>query len=108
MVERVENRGEEYSIIVCRCEDVTLGEITDAVAKGYATVDEIKHYLRAGMGPCQGRTCGHLMAQIIARETGRPVAEVWPMRARPPYHLVPFSTILHEPGEAVAFPKGGE
>jgi NAD(P)H-nitrite reductase large subunit len=98
---------EEDAIIVCRCEDVTLGEITDAIAKGYATVDEIKHYLRAGMGPCQGRTCGHLMAQIIARETGRPIAEVWPMRARPPYHLVPFATILSESDEAVMFPNEG-
>jgi bacterioferritin-associated ferredoxin len=99
---------EEDEIIICRCEDVTLGEIKDAIARGYATVNEIKNYLRAGMGPCQGRTCGHLVAQVIARETGRPIEEVWPMRARPPYHLVPFSTILAESGEAVAFSKGGE
>ncbi|OGD79719.1 MAG: hypothetical protein A2Y64_06345 [Candidatus Coatesbacteria bacterium RBG_13_66_14] len=99
---------EDDSTIICRCEDITLGEIKQAVARGYATVDEIKHYLRAGMGPCQGRTCGHLVAQVVARETGRPVAEVWPMRARPPYHLVPFSTILAETGGTVAFPKVGD
>ncbi len=97
---------QDDSIIICRCEDITLGEIKKAVALGYSTVDEIKHFLRAGMGPCQGRTCGHLVAQVISRETGRPVAEVWPMRARPPYHLVPFATILNEPGGAVA-PGGG-
>ena len=89
--------SEEDAIIICRCEDVTLGEIKGAVARGYATVDEVKHFLRTGMGPCQGRTCGHLVARIISRETGRPLEEVWPMRARPPYHLVPFSTILNEP-----------
>jgi len=78
----------EDEIIICRCEDISLAEIREAIARGYTTVEEIKHYLRAGMGPCQGRTCGHLIAGIIRRETGRSVEEVWPMRARPPYHPV--------------------
>ena len=62
-------------VIICRCEDVTYGEIADAIDDGLTTTEEIKRVLRCGMGPCQGRTCSRLIARMIAERTGAPVAD---------------------------------
>jgi bacterioferritin-associated ferredoxin len=75
-------------IIVCRCEDVTLGEIRKVIREGATTLDEVKRITRAGMGPCQGRTCRLLIAGEIARFLGRPVSEVLQSRYRPPFKPV--------------------
>ena len=40
--------------IICRCEEVTKGEIRRAVHDGMFTITEIRRYLRCGMGLCQG------------------------------------------------------
>lgn len=75
-------------IIVCRCEDVSLGEIRRAIREGATTMDEVRRITRAGMGPCQGRTCRLLIAAELARATGVPVAEVLPSTFRPPVKAV--------------------
>jgi NAD(P)H-nitrite reductase large subunit len=56
-------------MIICRCEEITRGEIRQAVHEGMRTMNEVKRYLRAGMGLCQGQTCGRLVRDIIAKET---------------------------------------
>jgi NAD(P)H-nitrite reductase large subunit len=71
-------------VIICRCEDVTYGEIVEAIDSGLTTTEEIKRILRCGMGPCQGRTCSRLIARIIAERTGRPLADVAHPAMRPP------------------------
>jgi len=92
----------EESTIICRCEDVTLKEIRDLIRQGYTSIDEIKRLLRAGMGPCQGRTCRNLIAQEIAKHTGIPISEVTPGRFRPPTRPVKLGVIAAgaEGGEA--------
>jgi bacterioferritin-associated ferredoxin len=74
----------EDSIIVCRCEDVTLGEIRKAIREGAVTLDEVKRITRAGMGPCQGRTCRLLVAGEIARFCGKHVSGILQSKYRPP------------------------
>ena len=71
-------------VIVCRCEDVTYGEIEDAIERGLETAEEIKRILRCGMGPCQGRTCSRLIARMIAEKTGKRPADVAHPVVRPP------------------------
>ena len=71
-------------IIICRCEDVTLGDIRRAIREGATTMDEVRRVTRAGMGPCQGRTCRLLVAAELARQLKKPVGEVLPSRFRPP------------------------
>ena len=71
------------NIIVCRCEDLTLADIRKAIAEGYKTIDEIKRVTRAGMGPCQGRTCRPIIAQEISRHYGIPIEEVTMPTFRP-------------------------
>jgi len=74
----------DKDIIICRCEDITLEEIRKLIAEGYQTIDEIKRVSRAGMGPCQGRTCRMLIAQELARAYGVSVDEVLMPTFRPP------------------------
>ncbi len=71
-------RNPDYGIIVCRCEEVSKGEILDALNSGLCvpTVDGIKRRLRPGMGRCQGGFCSPLVIQIIAEHQGIPVSEV--------------------------------
>ncbi len=57
-------------MIICRCEEITRGEIRRAVHDGMRTLTEIRRYLRAGMGLCQGQTCGLLVRGIVAQELG--------------------------------------
>ena len=47
--------------------------------------NQAKAFLRAGMGPCQGRLCGTTVAELMAEIHGRPVAEIGTYRVRPPF-----------------------
>lgn len=71
-------------LIICRCEEVTKGEIRKAVHEGMFTMTEVRRYLRTGMGLCQGQTCGRLVKNIIARELGVSPAELEPATSRAP------------------------
>ncbi len=84
--------------IICRCADVTLGEIKEVIRKGYTTLDEIKRLTRAGMGQCQGKTCRNLLLQVIANELHVPVTEIELSRLRPPSVTIPLELLAKEDG----------
>lgn len=44
----------EDHVIICRCEEITYGEIKQAIRDGATTLDGIKRVTRAGKGLCQG------------------------------------------------------
>ena len=48
-------------MLVCRCEEVTKGEIRRAIHDGMYTMAEVRRFLRQGMGLCQGQTCTKLV-----------------------------------------------
>ena len=77
-------------LIVCRCEEVTVGEIKKAIAEGARTVEGIKKRTRAGMGLCQGRTCSKLVSRILGSETGLKPDEIKPDTVRMPIKPVAF------------------
>ncbi len=56
--------------IVCRCEDVTREELETAIDAGACDMNQLKHFTRAGMGPCQGRMCGETVADLLAARVG--------------------------------------
>ncbi|HPJ89516.1 MAG TPA: NAD(P)/FAD-dependent oxidoreductase [Thermotogota bacterium] len=60
----------DYGEIVCRCEEISKGEIRDALHSPIPvkTVDGVKRRVRAGMGRCQGGFCKPLVVEIIAEE----------------------------------------
>lgn len=78
-------------LIICRCEEITRGEIKEAIRNGLQTVSGVKRITRAGMGLCQGQTCERLVTQILARELGRPAAELEPLTARAPVRPLPLA-----------------
>jgi NAD(P)H-nitrite reductase large subunit len=69
---------------LCRCEEVSAGDIRRAIHEGHESPNAVKFYTRCGMGPCQGRQCADPVAQLVAFETGRDPADVLPYRVRPP------------------------
>jgi len=91
----------ETSTMLCRCEDITLEQIQDCIAAGFRTIDEIKRVTRAGMGPCQGRTCRLLIAQELSGHYGIPMEEVLMPTFRPPVKPIPMGVL------ADAYQEGG-
>jgi NAD(P)H-nitrite reductase large subunit len=75
-------------LIICRCEEITKGEIRRAIHEGMVTVAELRRFLRAGMGLCQGQTCGRLVKGLLAGELGLNPAELEPAQSRPPLRPV--------------------
>ncbi len=67
-----------YGSIVCRCEQISEGEIVDAIRRtpGAVSMDGIKRRVRAGMGRCQGGFCTPRVMEILARERGVSVQSV--------------------------------
>ena len=65
-------KNPDYGIIVCRCEEVSKGEILDALRSPICvpTVDAVKKRVRPGMGRCQGGFCSPLVIGIIAYYLG--------------------------------------
>jgi NADPH-dependent 2,4-dienoyl-CoA reductase/sulfur reductase-like enzyme len=84
--------------IVCRCEEVTAGQITETVALGVTGPNQLKSFLRCGMGPCQGRQCGLTVTELIAQERGATPDQVGYYRLRPPVKPITL-------GELAAWPQ---
>lgn len=75
---RLVKEDPRFGTIVCRCEQVTEGEIVRAIRENppATTIDAVKRRTRAGMGRCQGGFCQPQVAEIIARERNIPLEEV--------------------------------
>lgn len=56
--------------ILCRCEDITLEEVLDAIARGFRDPESLKRFTAYATGPCQGKECIPLALAVLARETG--------------------------------------
>lgn len=67
-----------YGKIVCRCEQISEGEILDAIRRnpGARDMDSIKRRTRSGMGRCQGGFCGPQVMALLSRELGIGMEEV--------------------------------
>ena len=76
--------ADDDDMIICRCEEITKGEIKAAIRNGMHTVNGVKRVTRAGMGLCQGQTCQRLVIQIIAEELRKSAADIEPTTARGP------------------------
>lgn len=91
----------ENNTIICRCEDLTRERIQECIQMGCRTIDEIKRVTRAGMGPCQGRTCRMLIAQELSNYYHIPMEEVMMSSFRPPVKPIPMGVL------ADAYEEGG-
>ncbi|MFW5855720.1 MAG: (2Fe-2S)-binding protein, partial [Bacillota bacterium] len=84
------------STIICRCEDITLGELRQMIKEGFTTLDEIKRISRLGMGPCRGSTCLTLAAREIARLTDKKIEDIKMPTNRPPLSGIKLSELAGE------------
>ena len=91
--------GADDDMLICRCEEITKGEIRRAVHDGMWTMTEIRRYLRCGMGLCQGQTCARLVKGIVARELGVPVSELEPATSRSPMRPIEMRIFANEATE---------
>ena len=85
---------DDDDVIVCRCEEVTKGEIRRAIAEGAATVSAVKRRTRAGMGLCQGRTCSKIISRMLKEANGG--ENPLPDTARFPLKPVEFGVFLKD------------
>jgi len=81
------------TVTVCRCEEVTVGDVRAAARAGAIGTNQVKVFTRAGMGPCQGRQCGLSVARLMADATGRPIGEVELPRSRFPLPPIPLGAL---------------
>lgn len=72
------NDNPDYGVIICRCEEISKGEIIESLRRSVScnTLDGVKRRVRPGMGRCQGGFCSPLVAQIIAEEKGIELKDV--------------------------------
>lgn len=70
--------------IVCRCEEVTAGQIREVAGMGCQGPNQAKAFVRCGMGWCQGRFCGLTVSEILADVRGTSLSQTGYFRLRPP------------------------
>lgn len=88
--------------VVCRCEEITAGEIRRVASLGCSGPNQMKSFTRCGMGPCQGRMCGVTVSEILAHENGQTVEETGYYRLRPPFKPITLGQL------ASAAPPAGQ
>ena len=86
---RDENRVPQDDVLVCRCEEVTAGDVRRFVELGCEGPNQAKSFGRCGMGPCQGRLCGLTVTEVIADARKVSPATVGYYRIRPPIKPLP-------------------
>ena len=77
-------------LILCRCEEVSVGEVRAVVDEGHWEINRVKAHCRVGMGRCQGRMCGLAAAEIIAERSGREIENIGRLRGQAPIKPLPF------------------
>ena len=76
--------------LICRCEEVSAGDIRRVVKEGHWEINRVKATCRVGMGRCQGRLCASATAELVATCSGRPIDEIGRMRTQAPIKPLPF------------------
>ena len=88
--------------VICRCEDVTMGNIRKTLSDGFQTPGAIKRATRIGMGRCQGRICGSVLYDIVAAYTKKPGSKIPLLSVRPPVKPISLGSLVVGPEECEA------
>jgi thioredoxin reductase/bacterioferritin-associated ferredoxin len=80
--------------IICRCEELTLQQIREAMHGTTTTLNDVKRQTRLGMGYCQGRMCFAATSGIVERELGLNPGSVGYGTARVPVKPIPIRLLL--------------
>ncbi|CVI64473.1 NAD(P)/FAD-dependent oxidoreductase (plasmid) [Agrobacterium leguminum] len=83
--------------IVCRCEEITVRKLREAIALGPPGPNQLKTFIRCGMGQCQGRLCAATVTEIMAEERKVSPGDVGTYRLRSPVKPVRLAELAHLP-----------
>lgn len=78
--------------IVCRCEDITAGELRGAIEAGAKTINALKFATRCGMGPCGGRMCAEAASALMECK-GIDRVRIGQFTARPPLRPISLGAV---------------
>lgn len=78
---------------MCRCEDITLAEVEECLAKGFDDIESVKRYTGLATGPCQGKSCLALCLDVMAERLGLEPGELALTRLRPPVSPVALGVL---------------
>jgi NADPH-dependent 2,4-dienoyl-CoA reductase/sulfur reductase-like enzyme len=95
-------RRPDGDTIVCRCEEVTAQQVIDAAKQGCTGPNQLKSFLRCGMGPCQGRMCSLTVTELIAATHGLAPGDVGTYRLRPPVKPITLAELAAMPRDQAA------
>lgn len=79
-------------MIVCRCEEVTYGELVNTVAEYNCSARELKLRTRAGMGYCGGRSCRSMVDNIAHSGKEKSTSQI-SLKYQPPIRPVRFGDL---------------
>jgi NADPH-dependent 2,4-dienoyl-CoA reductase/sulfur reductase-like enzyme len=79
--------------IICRCEEVTFGQVEESLAEGMSSAGAIKRRTRLGMGRCQGRYCAPVLEALLAERLGKQRGEFTGFAPRVPVKPVPIGEL---------------
>lgn len=79
--------------VVCRCEDITMGDIRNGIDMGFTTSRGLKTAVRVSMGNCQGRTCGPMVFDLLNLLGKQEPEVIGPFHARPPLKPVSIGAL---------------
>jgi NADPH-dependent 2,4-dienoyl-CoA reductase/sulfur reductase-like enzyme len=92
-------------LIVCRCEEVTAGELRACVREtGTREMNRLKALTRIGMGRCQGRMCAPAASRLLAHAAGCGLHEVGRIRGQAPIKPIPIA-MLHDHAPSTLVPE---
>ncbi len=80
--------------LICRCEEVSFGEVEAALAEDLQTIGAVKRRTRLGMGRCQGRYCAPVLDALLAERCGRARDEFSGFAPRPPARPVSIADLI--------------
>ena len=83
-----------HDTIICRCEEITLGQVRAGLSDKPGHAGTLKRATRLGMGRCQGRYCGAVAARLVAEAAGQPVNDHSHFAPRVPVKPVSIAAIL--------------
>jgi D-hydroxyproline dehydrogenase subunit alpha len=81
-------------VLICRCEEISMGEIRKQISKGFVTAGSLKKATRCGMGRCQGRICQPVLFDILLALTGQTPEQTGSPSFRAPVKNVPLAAFL--------------
>lgn len=91
-----ESRIPADEVTLCRCEEVSAGDVRRYVDLGCLGPNQTKAFGRCGMGPCQGRLCGLSVTEVIAERRQVSPAQVGYYRIRPPIKPITLGQLAAE------------